>query len=119
MQRLTSYPRIAPWVKSFKGVFKRRDKPSVDPMESYSVQQESKDLLFKGIVNNPLHRDLPPELAEAANSIEFVGTPQPVVPINWRYAESMASLKGFEAAMLNVLLKRKYGVDYKRVVIDT
>jgi hypothetical protein len=41
------------------------------------------------------------------------------IPINWRLAESISALKGLEAAMINVLLKRKYGLPPQEAVIDT
>ncbi|TFK19299.1 CAIB/BAIF family enzyme [Coprinopsis marcescibilis] len=85
----------------------------------YSVPSESLSLLWDGIVNNPLHSTAPDDLKEAAKAVEFVGTDEPGAPINWRFAESISAIKGFQAAMLNVLLKRKYGIDYQRVVINT
>jgi len=90
---------------------------------TYSVPQESHILLHDGILSNPLHTStLPPEIKDAAKSIEFVGSTNPSMPINWRFAESISAIKGFQAAMLNVLLKRKYasgGVGYQKVVINT
>ncbi|KAH9478543.1 Acetyl-coenzyme A transferase nodX [Psilocybe cubensis] len=88
-------------------------------MESYSVPAESLKLLHEGIIQNPLHAFLPTEIKEASKYIEFIGTDDPSIPINWRFAESISSIKGFQASMLNVLLKKKYGVDYQRVVINT
>jgi hypothetical protein len=41
------------------------------------------------------------------------------IPINWRLAEYISALKGLEAAMINVLLKRKYGLPPQEAVIDT
>lgn len=86
---------------------------------AYSIPFETRRLLVDGIINNKLHSSLPTEIKEAVNSVEFTGTDLPVIPINWRFAESISSLKGFQAAMLNVLLKRKYRVDYQKITIDT
>ncbi|KIM36718.1 hypothetical protein M413DRAFT_77989 [Hebeloma cylindrosporum] len=87
---------------------------------TYSVPRESHILLHDGILSNPLHTPfLPPEIKDAAKSIEFIGSSEPSIPINWRFAESISAIKGFQAAMLNVLLKKKYGVEYQKVVINT
>lgn len=39
--------------------------------------------------------------------------------INWRFTESAAALKGLEAVMINMLLKKKYGVKPVEVFIKT
>ena len=39
--------------------------------------------------------------------------------INWRLAESVAALKGFEAIMVNLLLSRKYNFTPQAVTINT
>ncbi|KAE8332299.1 CoA-transferase family III [Aspergillus sergii] len=85
----------------------------------YSVPRETRNVLHKEILQNHLHKDLPQEILDAVAHIKFIGSHDPSIPINWRLAESIASLKGFEGAMLGVLLKRKYGVDYPDMVIDT
>lgn len=88
-------------------------------MASYSVPEESHKLLLNGIINNPLYAFLPSEIKDAVKNVEYTGTNAPSIPINWRFAESISSIKGFQASMLNVLLKKKYGLDYQKVVIDT
>ncbi|KAH6668285.1 CoA-transferase family III domain-containing protein [Halenospora varia] len=85
----------------------------------YSVPLESERLLKNSILLNVLHKDLPDEAVEYGSLVRFEGSNNPSIPINWRFAESVASLKGFEAVMINVLLKRKYGVDPGEVVINT
>ncbi|KAG2003689.1 CAIB/BAIF family enzyme [Coprinopsis cinerea AmutBmut pab1-1] len=85
----------------------------------YSIPSEAKKLLRDGILNNPLHASLPEEVKDAAKVVEYIGSKAPAFHINWRFAESISALKGFQAAMLNVLLKKKYGVDYQRVVINS
>ncbi|KAH6906120.1 CAIB/BAIF family enzyme [Coprinopsis sp. MPI-PUGE-AT-0042] len=87
---------------------------------TYSVPEEAKKLLWDGILHNPLHTGSPiEELQNAAHKVVFVGNSSVPVHINWRFPESIAAIKGFQAAMLNILLRRKYEIDYQNVVIDT
>ncbi|KAF2494190.1 CoA-transferase family III [Lophium mytilinum] len=91
-----------------------------EELAAYSVPQEAKALFENGILKNPLIAPtLPTEIASCAEHIHFEGNDKPSIPINWRFAESIASLKGLEAAMINVLLKRKYGIEPPKVVINT
>ncbi|KAF5337984.1 hypothetical protein D9758_014322 [Tetrapyrgos nigripes] len=87
--------------------------------QSYSVPAEAKKLLENELINNELHSSAPPEIHDAYKYIEFKGTDFPSIPINWRFAESIAALRGFEGAMLNVLLRKKYGISYQRVIVNT
>jgi hypothetical protein len=88
--------------------------------QHYSVPREAEKLLREGILNNPLiNKDAPKEIEEYGPKVQFEGTDAPVIPINWRFAESVSSLKGFEAVMVMALLKRKYGVDVEKVVVNT
>lgn len=87
--------------------------------ERYSVPAEAQRVFLAEILQNPLMKDLPAEIHDAAASIKFVGSDDPSIAINWRFAESIASLKAFEGAMLSVLLQRKYGVKAPEIVIDT
>lgn len=87
---------------------------------AYSIPRETEKVFRKGILDNPLiAQSLPEGIGECAQKVEFVGTDRPSIPINWRFAESIASLKGLEAAMINALLKRKYGVEPQKAVINT
>jgi len=86
---------------------------------SYSVTEESRALLRDGILNNRLHNSLPSECKGLAEYVKFKGTAAPSIAINWRLAESVSSLKGFEAILINALLGRKYNEAPKEVVIDT
>ncbi|KXN81477.1 hypothetical protein AN958_04558 [Leucoagaricus sp. SymC.cos] len=88
-------------------------------LDTYSVQDEAKKLLWEGILHNPLHKFLPDGIEEAARHISFSGLRFPFIPVNWRYAESVSALKAFQGAMLNVLLKKKYGAAYQAIHIDT
>jgi len=86
----------------------------------YSVPDATYQVFRDGLLKNPLvARTLPKEIEECASKVRFVGSDRPSIPINWRFAESIASLKGLEAAMINVLLKRKYGVEHQEAVINT
>ncbi|KAK0469143.1 CoA-transferase family III domain-containing protein [Desarmillaria tabescens] len=85
-------------------------------MPAYSIPLQAAKLLSTGILNNPLH-DFPADIKEAAGLVKYVGSDEPCMPINWRLAESIASIKGLEGAMLNILLKRKYGIPYQKIVL--
>ncbi|KAI4953633.1 hypothetical protein J4E91_002481 [Alternaria rosae] len=88
--------------------------------KDYSVPRETQNIFEKGILSNPLIAPtLPTDIAECAKKVQFKGTDKPSIPINWRFAESISALKGLEAAMINVLLKRKYGLEPQEAVIDT
>lgn len=86
----------------------------------YSIPKSTSDVFHKGILKNPLIAStLPAEIEESASNVRFTGTDKPSIPINWRLAESISALKGLEAAMINVLLKRKYGIEAQEAVINT
>lgn len=87
---------------------------------AYRVPQGTEKVFRNGILSNPLIAPtLPREIEECAAKVEFVGTDKPSIPINWRFAESISALKGLEASMINVLLKRKYGIEPQKAVINT
>ncbi|KXN81472.1 Succinate--hydroxymethylglutarate CoA-transferase [Leucoagaricus sp. SymC.cos] len=88
-------------------------------LNSYSVQDETKKILWEGILRNPLHKSLPDGIEEAARIVSFSGSRLPFIPTNWRFAESVSALKAFRGAMLNVLLKKKYDISYQTIHIDT
>jgi len=89
-------------------------------LKDYSVPQQSKVVLLEGIVSNSLiSKDLPEEVAEYVTKVHFEGSDGPMIPINWRFAESVSSLKGLEAVMLMNLLDRKYNVKVDEVRINT
>jgi hypothetical protein len=86
----------------------------------YSVPDQAATLLREGILQNPLLRhNLPPRAAELANLVHYDGNPLPSIPINWRFAESIASLKGLEAIWINTLLQKRYGLDPVEVHINS
>jgi len=86
---------------------------------TYSVPTQASQLLKDGLVFNELHQSMPPEVHDVYKLVEFRGGDFPSMPINWRFAESIAAIKGFEACMLNVLLKKRFGIEPQKVVINT
>jgi hypothetical protein len=87
---------------------------------TYSIPQETQVVFQDGILRNPLiATTLPKEIEECARAVRFEGADRPSIPINWRFAESISALKGLEAAMVNVLLKRKYNLEPQEAVINT
>lgn len=86
----------------------------------YSVIDQSYALLRSGILEAPhVARLLPKDAAVYAEKIKFVGSPAPTIPVNWRFAESIAVLKATEGIMINALLMAKYGLEAQEIVIDT
>ncbi|KAH7391124.1 CoA-transferase family III domain-containing protein [Phaeosphaeria sp. MPI-PUGE-AT-0046c] len=91
-----------------------------EDLKAYSIPKEAQKVFQNGILSNPLIAStLPKDIEDAAKTIRFEGSDQPSVPINWRFAESISALKGVEAAIVNVLLKQKYGVEPQDAVINT
>lgn len=89
-------------------------------VEQYSIPQEAKKLFYEGILQNPLvSKNLPKEALQVAENVHFEGTNKPSIPINWRFAESIAAIKGLEATLTNILIKRKYGLEPQKAVINT
>ena len=87
---------------------------------SYSIPQATQRIFEDGILNNSLIAStLPKDIEECAKRVRFEGSDKPSIPINWRFAESISALKGLEAAMVNVFLKRKYGLQPQEAVINT
>lgn len=86
----------------------------------YSVPVQAEQVFKKGILENPLiASNLPTDAAEAASKVSFTGSDLPSIPINWRFAESISALKAYEATLVNVLLKRKYGREPVPITINT
>lgn len=86
---------------------------------NYSIPNEAREILQRGIINNAKQKNLPKEIATCSESVSFEGNELPSIAINWKFAESMAALKAFEAAMINVLLGRKYDQSPLAAVINT
>ena len=88
--------------------------------EAYSVPDETSKVFQRCILEDGrTAKDLPEGITEAAAKIHFTGSPDPSIPVNWRFAEAVASLKGLEASLVNLLLKRKYGAELQEVSINT
>ncbi|KAK6371411.1 hypothetical protein LTS17_009142 [Exophiala oligosperma] len=90
-----------------------------DQPAPYSIPEECASLLETGILRSRLQDSLPVECKQLAKYVHFEGTTAPSIAINWRLAESVASLKGFEAVMINTLLCRKYDEEPKHITINT
>ncbi|KAK5987469.1 Acetyl-coenzyme A transferase nodX [Cladobotryum mycophilum] len=88
---------------------------------AYSVPEETARVFRDGILLNPLiSKDLPPEVtAQDESTIRFTGSDIPSLPVNWKYAEAVSSLKGLEASIVNALLQRRYGIKPQSVTIKT
>lgn len=85
----------------------------------YSVPRATRTILKEQILNHPGHKDLPDECRKYFDLVKYVGQDTPRMAINWRLAESGASLKGLEAILINHLLVEKYGLKPQEIVIDT
>jgi hypothetical protein len=86
--------------------------------QSYSIPRSADQVFKEGILDNPKIK-LPAGYREAAAGVKFEGSDMPTLPVNWRFAESISSLKALEAVFVNSLLQRKYGVKPAEVVINT
>ncbi len=92
---------------------------SKDLTGEYSVIDQSYQLLNNSILNNPvIAKLLPLKAAGYAQRIKFEGTETPAIPVNWRFAESIAVLKATEGIMMNALLEQKYGIEPQDVVVN-
>ena len=100
--------------------FAKHSSDGVNPYDGYSVPQEAGWIFREGVLQNALiAKYLPPETLQAAKKIRFIGSDRPSVPVNWRIAESVASVHALEAAVLGVLLAKKYGIEAPEAEIDT
>lgn len=93
---------------------------SIGVTKQYSVPSEARTVLREGILQNPkIASLLPAGTADFVDRITFTGNDAPSIPINWRFAESAAALKGLEACMVAQLVKRKYNIDISSASINT
>lgn len=89
-------------------------------IERYSVPSSAADVYKHGILENPLiAKDLPPEVRNGASAITFTGSDEPSLPVNWRFAEAVSSLKALEAALVDAVLQRRHGLDPHQITINT
>lgn len=85
----------------------------------YSVPDEAKKVFLDGILTNPLMQQYIPSGIAGTDDIEFSGSADPSIPVNWRFAESVSALKAYEAVVLKALIKRKYNTAVSKVQINT
>ena len=87
---------------------------------SYSVPSATAKVYQEGILSNPLiAKDLPTEVQQSLTKINFVGSDSPSLPVNWRLAEAVSSLKALEATLVDVILQRRHGCGSHQVTINT
>ncbi|KAK1255547.1 hypothetical protein MKX08_009542 [Trichoderma sp. CBMAI-0020] len=90
------------------------------PDKPYSVVSEAANVLKDGILNHPQTvQHLISGLDKYADLISFEGSDNPSLPVNWRFAESIAALKGLESIYVNAILEKVYGVAPQKVKINT
>lgn len=90
------------------------------PDKPYSVVREAADVLKNGILNHPTTAPhLISGLDKYADFVSFEGSDNPSLPVNWRFAESIAALKGLESIYVNAILDKVYGVAPQKVLINT
>ena len=86
---------------------------------SYSVPQEASKVFREGILRSPrVKQHLLDDLEKYAN-VSFEGSTDPILPVNWRFAESISSLKALEATYINAILDKLYGVPVQKAKIST
>jgi crotonobetainyl-CoA:carnitine CoA-transferase CaiB-like acyl-CoA transferase len=91
-----------------------------DVADIYSVPLAANEVYEKGILSNPLiAKDLPPEVKNKNTKITFTGSKSPSLPVIWRLAEAVSSLKALEATLVDVILQRRYGLEPHQITINT
>lgn len=92
-----------------------------DTSSSYSVPVEAANVFRNELLASPLTQKhlLDGLLEDYAHTVSFEGPDDPILPVNWRFAESMSALKALEAVYVNVILERLYGVAPQKVKINT
>nr|KMM66414.1 CAIB/BAIF family enzyme [Coccidioides posadasii RMSCC 3488] len=85
----------------------------------YSVPQQASKVFREGILGSPrTHQHLIDDL-EKYDTVVFEGSQDPIVPVNWRFAESVSALKALEATYVNAILDKLYGVPPQKAFINT
>lgn len=86
----------------------------------YSVPQEAQKVFIEQLLLHPLvSRHLPKDVLRVAHKVRFSGSSLPMLPVNWRVAESSAALHGLVAALLGLLIEKKYGMSAPEMEINT
>ncbi|KAI8716390.1 hypothetical protein NCS52_00932600 [Fusarium sp. LHS14.1] len=89
-------------------------------VQVYSVPTSAADVYKHGILGNPLiSKDLPLEVRNGTTAIDFTGSDNPSLPVNWRFIEAVSSLKALEAALVDVILQRRHDLDPHQITINT
>lgn len=87
-------------------------------LSEYSVPNEARRVLLEGILGSELNLGISNAL-ELAGYVHYVGRDTPSIAINWRFAESVASLKGLESIMINQYVKTRFNTGPFHVTINT
>lgn len=88
-------------------------------MSAYSVQEESRRVLFDHLLYNP-QLELPSSFIDAARKVKFIGgDSQPFIPTPCKITESCSALCGLLGIAASVISKARYGIDYQDVTINT
>ncbi|KAJ5721572.1 uncharacterized protein N7483_009506 [Penicillium malachiteum] len=94
--------------------------PDSNSPSYYSVPYSARRVFQQGILENAnINKYLPLEVLDFASQITFSGDAEPSIPVNWRFAESAAALKAFEATLIAALMKRKCNLPFQGATIDT
>ncbi|EEU43602.1 uncharacterized protein NECHADRAFT_45502 [Fusarium vanettenii 77-13-4] len=94
--------------------------PHVTASTAYSVPRSTAGVYKHAILENPLiSKDLPLEVRNGAAAINFTGSDDPSLPVNWRFTEAVSSLKALEAGLVDVILQRRHGLESHQITINT
>lgn len=86
---------------------------------NYSVPKQAELVFRDEILNNPLvAKYLPPDVERIASRVRFTGGDKPTLPVNWRFAESASALNALEAALVGLLVEKKYRVEAPKAEIN-
>lgn len=87
----------------------------------YSVPSNAAKVFRDAILSSTLTRKhlLDGPLQKYADAVSFEGPDNPILPVNWRFAESMSALKALEAVYVNAILDKLYGIAPQKVKINT
>ena len=91
-----------------------------DVLVHYSVPVGARAVYEDGTLCNPqIAKGLPKEVRSRQTKIVFTGSDNPSIPVNWRFAEAISSLKALGAALVDAILQRRYGLGPHKVNINT
>ncbi|WEW55601.1 hypothetical protein PRK78_001032 [Emydomyces testavorans] len=85
----------------------------------YSVPRQASKVFREGLLSGSRTKEhLINGLGKYA-TVAFEGSQDPILPINWRFAESVSALKALEATYVNAILHKLYGVPPQKALINT